>query len=309
MGTGAVGAYFGAKLARAGNDVVFVARGPNLAALRERGMRIESMGGSFSIAPVCAVADPRDAGSADLVLVCVKSYDTQAAAAALRPIVHPGTIVLSLQNGIENEEILRRELGLPDILAGLTHIGAELIEPGVVRHQAGGRIVFGELDGSESARTRCLAELFRQAQVEFHVSRHISVMLWDKLCWNASFNATTAITRRTVGGLLGDPDGRALVRAAMFEVVGVAQANGLALDPERVEEEIERSAATMADLRTSMLQDLERGKRLEHDAINGAVVRAAQRAGVSAPIHRTLCALLECMSRPLLAGNRCRSSP
>jgi 2-dehydropantoate 2-reductase len=303
MGAGAVGAYFGAKLARAGLDVVLVARGPNLAALRVRGVTVESPESSFSIAPVSAVADPSEAGPADLVLVCVKSYDTDATAAALRPIVRRDTIVLSLQNGIENEETLRRELGLGEMLGGLTHIGAELTEPGVVRHQTGGRIIFGELDGGESPRTRCLADLFHAAQIDAHLSRHISVMLWDKLCWNASFNATTAITGRTVGGLLGDADGRSLVRAAMFEVVRVARASGVPLDPKRVDDEIDQSASTMADVRTSMLQDLERGKPLEHDAINGAVVRAAQRAGVPAPIHRTLLALLECMSKGSLTAN------
>lgn len=296
MGAGAVGAYFGAKLARAGNDVVFVARGANLVALQSRGVRVCGED-SFSIPRVVAVSDPSGAGRADLVLVCVKSCDTCIAAAQLRPVVQPDTIVLSLQNGVENEEILRRELALPEMLGGLTHIGAELIEPGVVRHQAGGRIIFGEFNGSESVRTRRLADLFRAAQIDAHVSRHISVMLWDKLAWNASFNAATAITGRTVGQLLDDADGRALVRAAMREVVDVARAVGVPLDPLRVDEEIARSAATMAGIRTSMLQDLERGKPLEHDAINGAVVRAAQRAGVPAPIHQTLVALLECMTQ------------
>lgn len=296
MGAGAVGAYFGAKLARVGYDVTFVARGANLQALRERGIRIESARDPFSVAPVSAVSDPRDADAADLVLVCVKSYDTGTVAVALRPIVRADTIVLSLQNGVENEEILRRELALPELLGALTHIGAELTEPGLVHHEAGGRIVYGEPDGMESDRTRLLAELFRGARIDAHLSHHITVMLWDKLCWNASFNATTAITGRTVGELLGDTDGHALVRAAMLEVVEVARAIGVALDPRRVDEEIERSASTMGDIRTSMLQDLERGKPLEHDGINGAVVRAAQRANVPAPIHRTLYSLLECMS-------------
>jgi 2-dehydropantoate 2-reductase len=288
MGAGAVGGYFGGKLARGGNEVIFVARGENLRALRERGLRIESGEGDLTVKPVTVVAAPADAGRCDLVLVCVKSYDTEAAAGALRPAVDGETIVLSLQNGIENEAILSRILGLPDLLGGLTHIGAELIAPGVIRHDSGGRLIFGELDGSVSARASWLASLLAASDVPHHLSRHIDVMLWDKLSWNAAFNAATALTRRTVGELLAHPDGRPLVRAAMLEVVDVARAAGVALDPERVEPEIERSARELGRLRTSMLQDLERHRRLELEALNGAVIRAAERSHTPVPTHHVL---------------------
>jgi 2-dehydropantoate 2-reductase len=322
MGTGAVGAYFGGKLALAGSDVVFVARGANLDALRADGLRIEpgvgegaescptkqgavEAGGAPAGAsepvlrrtPVRAVADPAEAGPVDLILVCVKSYDTAAAAAALRQIVRPETIVLSLQNGIENEAILAASLGLPPLLGALTHIGAELVAPGVVRHDSGGRIIFGELDGRRSARAERLAQLFSAAGIAHHLSRHIVVMLWDKLSWNAAFNACTAVARRTVGDLLARPDGRALVRAAMLEVVAVANANGVRLAAARVDPEIERSAAELGPLRTSTLQDRDRGRRLEHDALNGAVVRAANRTGTPAAVNRVLYELLEVLDQ------------
>jgi 2-dehydropantoate 2-reductase len=305
MGAGAVGAYFGGKLARAGADVVFVARGANLDALRAGGVRVEAGvspadaagAPALHLTPVRAVADPAEAGPVDLILVCVKSYDSAAAAAALRPIVTPDTIVLSLQNGIENEAILAGALGLPPLLGGLTHIGAELVAPGVVRHDSGGRIIFGELDGCRSARADRLAQLCSAAGIAHHLSRHIAVMLWDKLCWNAAFNACTAVARRTVGELLARIDGRALVRAAMLEVVAVANANGVALDAARVDPEIERSAAELGHLRTSMLQDRDRGRRLEHDALNGAVVRAAERTATPAPVNRVLYALLAVLDR------------
>jgi len=288
MGSGAVGGYFGGKLARGDNDVVFVARGENLRALRERGLRIESDEGGFTLKPVTAVATPAEAGRCDLVLVCVKSYDTEAAAEVLRPAVDADTVVLSLQNGIENEGILARTLGLPELLGGLTHIGAERVAPGVIRHDSGGRLIFGEMDGSMSPRATWLAALLASSDVSHHLSRHIEVMLWDKLAWNASFNAATALTRRTVAELLAHPDGRPLVRAAMLEVVAVARASGVPLDPQRVEPEIDRSARELGRLKTSMLQDLQCHRRLEVEALNGAVIRAAERNGTPVPTHRVL---------------------
>ena len=292
MGTGAVGAYFGGLLALAGEDVIFVARGENLAALREHGLCIDGVNGRMHVPRVRAIADPAAAGTCERVLVCVKSYDTAAAAAALRPVIHADTTVLSLQNGIENEAILAAALGLPPLLGALTHIGAELVAPGVVRHDSGGRIVFGERDGRRSARAQRLAQLFVTAHIAHHLSGHIDVMLWDKLAWNAAFNACTAVARQTVGDLLAQADGRALVRAAMHEVVTVAQANGVGLDAARIDPEIERSAAELGHLRTSMLQDRERGRRLEYDALNGAVLRAADGAGAPAPVNRVLYGLL-----------------
>jgi 2-dehydropantoate 2-reductase len=299
IGAGAVGAYFGGRLAAAGEDVVFIARGANLAALRRQGVRIE-IGAAATGVPlelaVTAVDDATGVGPADVVLVCVKSYDTAAAAAAVRPVVTPDTLVLSLQNGIENEAQLADALGLPPLLGGLTHIGAELIAPGVVRYDSGGRIFFGELDGQPSSRADRLVELLARAGISHHRSRHIAIMLWDKLAWNAAFNACTAVAQKTVGELLARADGRALVREAMLEVVAVANANGVPLDAGRVEPEIERSASALGTLRTSMLQDRDRGGRLEHDALNGAVLRAAQRAAVPAPVNRVLYGLLEVLS-------------
>lgn len=291
MGSGAIGAFYGGRLAQSGADVVFVARGANLAALRREGLRIDTAAGSERLAPVQAVETPAEAGPCDVVLVCVKSYDTAAAAQALRPAVRGDTIVLSLQNGVENEATLAAILDLPPLLGGLTQIGAALTAPGVVHYESGGRLIFGEMDGRPTARVERLARLFARAGLDHRASRSIAVMLWDKLAWNAAFNALTAVTQRTVGELLARPDGRELARAAMLEVVAVARANGVALE-NRVEESLRYSEAELGHLRTSMLQDRERGRRLEYDALNGAVVRAAERAGIDAPVHRVLYGLL-----------------
>ncbi len=299
MGTGAVGAFFGGRLAQAGEEVVFVARGATLDALQRSGLRIESARGVEVIAAVRAVADPAAAGVADLVLVCVKAYDTRAAAEALRPAVGPRSLVVSLQNGIENEEMLAEILRLPPLLGALTHIGVEMTAPGVIWHDSRGQVVFGEMDGSASVRSTQLAALFERAGIAHHLSHHIRIRLWEKLAWNAAFNATTALTQRTVGGVLASPDGQALVRATMNEVMTVGRSAGVDLQTERIDETLVFTAETAGHVRTSMLQDRERGRRLEYDALNGAVLRTAARTGMLAPLNRTLYALLATLDRQL----------
>ncbi len=291
-GTGAVGGYFGGHLARAGHDVVFLARGANLAALRSHGLTIESVDGDLRLPSVHATDDVAGEAPVDLVLIAAKSYDSAAIAAAIAPLVRSDTLVLSLQNGVENESLLASILGLPPLLGAMTHIGAELIAPGVVRHVAEGTIFFGELTGHESPRARALAAFFEGAGVRHHLSRDMLLMLWDKLAWNAAHNAVTALTRSTAGRAARIPETAAVIRDAMLEVVAVARAQGIGLDPARVDVTIAFSRERLGDLRTSMLQDLERGRRLEYDALNGAVVRFGEVVGVPTPVNRTLYGLL-----------------
>jgi 2-dehydropantoate 2-reductase len=291
-GTGAVGGYFGALLARGGHDVVFVARGDNLSALRERGLTIRLAEDGTLALPVHAVGEAREAPPADLILVCVKSYDTPAAAVALRPVVRPETIVLSLQNGIENEDILARGLGLPPLMVALTRIGVAMVAPATIAYSGRGTILFGEPDGSESPRAQRVAEALAAAGVPYELRRDILVAAWEKLAWNAGFNAVTTLTRSTVAEVLAQPASRDLVVAAMEEADAVAVASGVPVRRWRTERVLEESASGLPDFQTSMLQDLLRGRRLEHDALNGAVVRAAARTGVAVPVNRTLLALL-----------------
>ena len=291
-GTGGVGGYFGGRLAHAGLDVTFLARGRNLEALRQHGLTIESVDGDVRLPHVVATDTVAGRPNVGLVIVTVKSYDTAATAEAIAPVVTPDTIVLSLQNGIENEGRLAAALGLPPLLGAMTQIGAELVAPGVVRHVAQGTIVFGEISGHESERTRALTQLFTSASVRHRLSSNILLMLWDKLSWNASFNAVTALTRRTSGDAARHPGSARLLREAMLEVIAVAHAQGIMLDPDRVGSVIAHAAEHLGTLRTSMLQDVERGKPLEYDAINGAVVRVGEALGVPTPLNRTLVGLL-----------------
>lgn len=296
MGAGAVGGYFGARLAAAGLDVCFVARGENLEALQRKGLTVRTPTGNISLPHVRATRDPATAGRADIVLVTVKAYDTEGAAAAIRPVVGPDTVVLSLQNGVENEEILARALDLPPLLLALTQIGTALVAPAEIQYFSRGTIVFGEADGTENQRTRTVAAVLTRAGIPYHLSHNMPVRLWDKLQWNAGFNAVTTFTRQTVAEAVNDPDTRSLIADTMAEVAIVAVAQGILCDPGRIPAVLEESRRGLGDFKTSMLQDRERSRRLEHDAINGAVVRAAERLGVPVPYNRTLWTLLQRLS-------------
>lgn len=305
-GTGAVGAFFGAYLARAGHDVVFLARGANLAALRSAGLTVESIDGDFHLSRITAEERVDGAHPFELVLVTVKSYDTAAIARQIAPAVREDTVVLSLQNGVENESLLAAALDLPPLIGAMTEIGAELIAPGVVRHAAEGTIVFGEMNGHESPRGRNLAAVFTEAGIRHRLTREITVALWGKLMWNAGHNGVTALTRTTAAAAARIPATADVMRAAMHEVVAVARAQGILLDPARVATTLAFSRDHLHALRTSMLQDLERGRRLEYDAINGAVVRFGDAVGVPTPVNRTLTGLLA-GADPAAAAGECRS--
>lgn len=291
-GAGAVGGYFGALLARGGADVTFVARGATLAALRARGLTVTLPSDVLRVPQVRAVATPAEAPPADVVLLGVKSYDTLAAAEALRPCLRPDTLVLSLQNGVENETVLAQALGLPPLMLALTFIGVEQTAPAEITYTARGEIVFGEPDGNESPRAQRLAAALAAARVPHQLRRNIQVMAWEKLAWNAGFNGVTTLTNSTVHDALAHPDSRALIIGGMEEVDAVAVAQGIGVRRQRIPAVLADSDSGLPDFPTSMLQDFRRGRRLEYDAINGAVVRAAGRVGVPVPINRMVCALL-----------------
>ncbi len=285
-------------LARGGHEVVFLARGKNLEALRTVGLTIESIDGNFRV-PATATETLVGWPSVDCVLVTAKSYDTTKIARLIAPVITPATVVLSLQNGVENEAVLAAELDLPPLLGAMTHVAAELVAPGVVRHTGEGEIFFGEITGHESPRSHTLAAMFASAGVAHRASHDILVRLWNKLAWNAAHNAVTALTRSTAGQAATHPTAGPLIRDAMHEVGAVARARGIPLDSDRVEDTMAFSREHLRDLRTSMLQDVERGGRLEHEALNGAVVRLGTAASVPTPINRVLYDLLGALDSAL----------
>jgi len=291
VGAGGVGGYYGARLAAAGCAVTLVARGAHAAAIGAHGLRVRYPDGSESSHRVTVCENPAGTGVADLILVAVKSYDTEHAARLLEPCAGSETIVLSLQNGPENEEVIARVAGLSPLLLAVTYIGSEIAEPGVIAYSGAAEIVFGEGDGTRSARAERLSSWLGQAEIAHRLAPRVLRFVWDKLAWNCAFNAVTALTRRTVSEVLERHSGATLIRDTMREAFHVA--HGLGIDvPARIDASIEHSRKVLPDFRTSMLQDLERGKRLEWDALNGAVVRAGKRSGVATPLNATLAQLL-----------------
>jgi 2-dehydropantoate 2-reductase len=291
MGAGAVGAYFGARLRAIGEDVVLCARGEHLRAIREQGLDIASIRGDLKV-EISATDNPRDFAPYDLILFCVKAYDTDAAARAIEGCLKPGGAILTLQNGVENEAKLAAIFGRDAVMGGNARVGVEIVAPGKIVHLSTGQIDFGELDGSESARAKNIAAIFQRAGILGQFSADIMTLRWDKLVWNGAMNMVATLTRRRVGEILDDPESMKLLRILMKEIVDVARAEGAQISYDRIDAYIEHSQKNLRELKTSTQQDLEHGKALEYEALSGAVVRAARRHGISVPANETVYALM-----------------
>lgn len=294
MGAGAVGLFYGARLQQAGEEVFYCARGENLRVLREHGLEVKSFQGDFRL-QVSATGDPRAFAPYELILFCVKSYDTVATARLLDGCVAEGGAVMTIQNGVENEAALCTVLPHKSVMGGNARVGAELTAPGKLLHTASGIIEFGELDGSDTPRARRMAEAFKRAGVLGQFTRDLKSVRWKKLMGNNGTNTVSALARCTLGEMFADPEGDALVHRLISETAMVGRAEGANISDDDVEAlyNVARNFSNASAIKTSTLQDLERGKRLEYDAISGAVVRAARRHGLSVPATETVHALLK----------------
>jgi len=286
FGTGAVGGYFGGRLAQAGEDVVFIARGAQLQALRERGLRVESPKGDFSVHPAQATGDPAQVGTVDAVLVGVKAWQVPEAAEAMRPLVGPDTFVVPLQNGVEAPGQLAAVLGAEYVLGGLCRIVSFLVEPGHVRH-AGLEpyVAFGELDDRPSERAERLRAAFARAGVTAEVPSDIRVAMWGKFLFIASFSGVGAVTRAPAGVLRSLPETRRLLEQAMHEVLAVAHARGIALPEQSIPNTMALIDGLLPEGTASMQRDIMAGRPSELESQNGAVVRLGQEVGVATPLH------------------------
>ena len=298
MGAGAVGGYFGARLARMGQEVWFIARRERLKAYRTTGVRVESIEGDFQVVPVRAIRDPSSVGKVDLVLFSVKSTGTRRAAEEAVPLVGPHTTVLAIQNGVDNEAVLEEVLGADRIVPGVAVIGVSMPEPGLVRHTNNGSITLGEASGEETDRVREIRQVFSDAGVEVRISADIRTVKWRKLIWNAAFNPLAALTGSRVLDLIEDDDSRTLAEAAMGEAIAVGVAMGYDVGGYDVGRATQRDP-NWALSRTSMLQDVERGRPTEIEAITGAVVRYGRMKGVPTPVCSTLVRLVRAKERDL----------
>ena len=299
MGAGAVGGYYGAALAERGHAVTFVARGAHLRAMRERGLTVKSGGRVTVLHPVDAVAEPSaSGGELDLVLFTVKGYDTDAAAAALRPALGARTVVLTLQNGIDSEARLSVALGAERLLVGTTLIATTIAEPGVIE-QANPirRIELGEPSGAVTARVELIAAALRDAGVDVSVTSDVRRAVWEKFVRLAPGATLATACHATIGEVRTTPEGAALYRALIAETVAVGRAAGVALPTDAVETAVRLIQALPADMRTSMQLDFERRRRVELEELTGAVVRLGRRLGVPTPVYDVLCAVLEVRAR------------
>ncbi|MBI4506393.1 MAG: 2-dehydropantoate 2-reductase [Chloroflexi bacterium] len=303
VGAGGVGGYFGGMLAHAGADVTFLARGEHLRAIRERGLRLTTSHGDYAI-PVPATDDPAEIGPVDLVLFCVKSQDTEQAARAIGPLVHDDTVILSLQNGVDNEDKIAATLGRGVVLAGVARIEAAIVEPGVVMQ--GGSLRNVEVGPLRPEDRPAAARVYQELQRgDFPVKlvedgRHA---LWDKFYFLVAIAGTTALARATIREVAQWPPLRAVYVDALREAVAVAKADGMDLGPDAIERGLRNADHAHPTMRTSLERDLSRGRPLEVDALNGAIVRLAERHGVAAPVHRCIYAVLSLASERATRSN------
>jgi 2-dehydropantoate 2-reductase len=285
VGAGAVGSYFGAQLAGAGHDVAFLARGKHLATMRREGLRIDSPGGRLHVRNSLFTSEAKEVGIADLILLCVKSYDTETAAQAAAAMIGERTIILSLQNGVDNPEKIIRLWGSHRTLAGVVYIGAQVSAPGVITHSAAGRIIFGQLDGNIDRPAKWVEETLAAAAIPCEISTSIQRVQWTKLLWNAPFCAISCLTRATVKEIVEFDSLRQLALDCMAEVQAAARTRGVELGAELFDETLTFSRS-LGEFKPSMLQDLEAGKPLEYEAFNGIVVQLLHHAGRAAATNQ-----------------------
>ena len=288
MGAGAIGGYFGGRLAKAGFDVSFIARGAHLDVIRKNGLKVLSPLGDFTIHPATVTDDPAEVGPVDVILFMVKNYDTLQAAEQIRPLVGSDTAIIPFQNGVEARAMLSNVLGARHVLGGVAFIPASIQEPGVIKHNAElAKLVFGEFDKQITPRAVAFLDALEKAGVTGEIPADISMVLWSKLMFLTSMSAINCITRQPVGLVQSDGETIALYMDAMREVAAVAAAHGVSLGEEAIANNMALAKSFPPNNKTSMFQDLEAGRRLEIDYLSGAVVRLGREKGIETPIHRT----------------------
>ena len=298
VGAGGVGGGFGAALAAAGADVIFVARGAHLAAMKSQGLKVQGGRGETHLVPTQATDDPRRVGPVDIVLFCVKLWDVESAGQAIKPLVGPETAVIPLQNGIDAAErlipILDPILGENAVMGGVAQISASIVAPGVIQ-QVGTfmRMIFGEFDGKRSKRGEDFLALCLKAGFDATLSEQILTELWMKFIALATNASITALTRQPIGKLRDDPDLRPIFKAACQETIAVGRAKGVALPADALERTLDFIGHAPPAMKASMALDLERGNRLELPWLGGKVVEIGRQLGIPTPTHGMMYAMLK----------------
>jgi 2-dehydropantoate 2-reductase len=289
IGAGGVGGFYGARLVQGGADVTFVARGAHLAAMRERGLVIESAHEPLVLPQVKATDDPSTIGPVDVVLFCVKLGDSESAARALAPLMQPGTAILSLQNGVQKDDVLRAMFGEAAVMGGVSYMATTIARPGVIA-QTGSlhRMIFGEYDGRRSARAEALLAACKAGGINAEISPDIRRAIWEKYVFLVGLSGATTAMRRPIGPIRANPRSRAFLLDLMREAVAVGRAQGVALPEDFAQTRLTFADTLPDDMTSSMAHDLDRGRPLELRWLSGGVVELGATVGVPTPANRAV---------------------
>lgn len=298
VGAGGVGGYFGGKLAHAGIDTTFLVRGATLAAMREHGLRVDSIHGDFVVQPVQATDDPRAIGAVDAILLCVKAWQIPEAARRLKPMLGANTIVVPMENGIDAPEVLIGIVGREHVVGGLCAIVSFIVAPGHIKHAASDPFVmFGELDNTRTERVEQLLEAFKRAGVNAQIPPDIRQSMWTKFLFIAPMSGMGALTRVPVGVWREDAQIRTIVDASLREIVALAAARGVRLDDDAVEKTWQRYDSLAPSSTSSLQRDVMDGKPSKLDAQLGAIVRLGSESGVPVPVTEMMYRVLSPQER------------
>ena len=295
MAAGAVGGYFGARMAAAGHDVFFIARGANLAAIKKNGLKIESVHGDVHLPKVNVTDDPATVGPVDIVLFAVKLWDTEKAAKLARPLVGPDTRVITLQNGVDSVERVAPILGLEQTIGGATYIATVIASPGVIKHTSQfAKMRFGRADKRADEKLQAFVTAGKAAKIDLDISADIERERWEKFAFLTAMAGSTAALRSPIGPIAADPELRGFFRKLMEEACAVGKAKGVALDPAYIEERMDFLANKVEPgMKASMAHDLERGNRLELDWLAGKVREMGRALNIPTPASDTVYTVLK----------------
>jgi 2-dehydropantoate 2-reductase len=286
MAAGAVGGYFGARLAASGEEIHFVARGAHYDALKENGLTIESPLGDLHLTGLNLYEDASAIGTVDYVLMAVKLWDTESSGAACKPLMGPDTTLICFQNGVSSVARLAPILGAEHVVGGSAYIASVVSAPGIVRHTSQfARLVFGEADGETSARLKTFHDACVKAGIDATLSDRIELEQWQKFVFLIGLSGATTLMRHPVGKILADQDCRKFMTALMEETVAVGLAKGVALDPEFAADRMQFADTVPVGMKASMLEDLERGNKLELEWLSGVIVGLGKELGIATPAN------------------------
>ncbi|MGQ0751549.1 MAG: ketopantoate reductase family protein, partial [Betaproteobacteria bacterium] len=289
MGSGGVGGYFGARLAKAGAEMAFIARGAHLAAMREHGLKVESGLGDIHLPQVTVTDDPRTIGKVDLVLFSVKLRDTEAAAQSIKPLFGPDTGIVSFQNGVQKDDILRGVFGDKPVMGGVAYIATAIGRPGVIKHTGTlQRLVFGEYDGRRSPRAEAFLAACLKGGIDAQLNDDVRRQIWEKFVFLVALSGTTTTIRVPIGPIRANPRTRAFLLEIMREAVKVGRAHGVALPEDYAEQRLAFCDSLPEAMTSSMHHDLERGNPLEVQWLSGGVVQLGEKAGIPTPANRAV---------------------